>query len=162
MARYVLQLCRDGGNRSQVVLFTAPKATRRDFLRHEYTLIGSDGAALPLDQHGRKPHPRAFGAHARVLGRYTRELGDLVLAGAVHKMTGAVADRVGITDRGTLRPGQAADIVVFDPDTIIDNATFDDPGQPPSGIDHVIVNGEPVIDAGVQTPARPGKVLRSA
>lgn len=160
-ARYVLELCREGGNRVQVVLFYRTEADMRAFLRYEHTVVGSDGSAIAYEQHGRRPHPRAFGAHARVLGRYTRELADLDLATAVHKMTGAVADRMGITDRGTLQPGRAADIVIFDPGTVTDNATFGDPCRAPSGIAHVVVNGEIVIDAGVQTSARPGKVLRS-
>ncbi|NED94986.1 amidohydrolase family protein [Phytoactinopolyspora alkaliphila] len=159
--RYVLELCRAGGNRVQVVLFYRTEADMREFLRHPSTVIGSDGSALPFEQHGRKPHPRAFGAHARVLGRYCRQTGDLDLATAVHRMSGAVADRLGLTDRGRLSRGAAADIVVFDPRTVADQATFTDPGRPPSGIVHVVVNGELVVHAGVQTPARPGRVLRS-
>jgi N-acyl-D-aspartate/D-glutamate deacylase len=160
-ARYALELCRVGGNRVQVVLFYRTEADMREFLRHPRTLIGSDGSAIPFEQHGRKPHPRAFGAHARVLGRYCRQLSDLDLPAAVHKMSGAVADRLGLTDRGRLAPGMAADVVVFDPDTVADRATFVDPCRPPSGIVHVVVNGELVVDAGVPTPARPGRVLRS-
>ncbi|WP_026876875.1 N-acyl-D-amino-acid deacylase family protein [Jiangella gansuensis] len=160
-ARYVLGLCRAGGNRVQVVLFYRSEADMREFLRYTHTLVGSDGAALPYDQGGRRPHPRAFGAHARVLGRYVRELGDLDLATAVHRMTGAVADRLGIADRGVLRPGLAADVVVFDPAVVADRATFLDPCRPPAGIHHVLVNGEPVIENGAQTSARPGRLLRA-
>ncbi|NED95008.1 D-aminoacylase [Phytoactinopolyspora alkaliphila] len=161
-ARYVLELCREGGNSVQVVLFYRTEEDVRTFLRCEFALMGSDGSAVPFDQRGARPHPRGFGAHARLLGRYTRELGDLDLSTAVRKMTGAVADRIGLPDRGVLAPGKAADIVVFDPATVTDRATFLDPCRPPSGIHHVVVNGEVVIDAGVQTGARPGKVLRSA
>ncbi|NEE01894.1 N-acyl-D-amino-acid deacylase family protein [Phytoactinopolyspora halotolerans] len=160
-ARYVLELCREGGNRVQVVLFYRAEADMRTFLRYAHCTLGSDGSAIPYEQHGRRPHPRAFGAHARVLGRYVRGLGDLDLGGAVHKMTGAVADRVGLRDRGRLLLGLAADITVFDPLTVADQATFLDPCRPPVGVHHVIVDGVPVIDAGCQTPARPGRVLRS-
>ncbi|WP_162606247.1 N-acyl-D-amino-acid deacylase family protein [Jiangella asiatica] len=160
-ARYVLELCRAGGNRVQVVLFYRTEDDMREFLRHPQTLVGSDGSALPYEQDGRRPHPRAFGAHARVLGRYVRELGDLELATAIHSMTSAVADRLRITDRGVLRPGLAADAVVFDPATIADRATYLDPGRPPIGVTHVLVNGRLVIDDGAQTAERPGRVLRA-
>ncbi|WP_165367904.1 N-acyl-D-amino-acid deacylase family protein, partial [Phytoactinopolyspora endophytica] len=160
-ARYVLQLCREGGNRVQVVLFYRTEDDMRAFLRYEHCTLGSDGSAIPYEQHGRKPHPRAFGAHTRVLGRHTRELGDFDLPTAVHKMTGAVADRLSLRDRGILRPGLAADITVFDPAVVADQATFLDPCRPPIGVDYVVVNGELTIDGGRQTAARPGKVLRS-
>ncbi|HLT60447.1 MAG TPA: amidohydrolase family protein, partial [Microlunatus sp.] len=131
----------------------------RTFLRVPYALIGSDGSALPY-RIDRTPHPRAYGAHARVLGRHVRDLGDLDLATAVHRMTGAAADRIGLADRGRLRPGLAADVVVFDPGTIADRADFLDPAQPPIGIRHVLVGGVPVVTDGEQTSARPGRVLR--
>ena len=155
----VLDLCRAGGNRVQVVLRYRTEEDMRTFLRTPYALIGSDGSALPyvID---RRPHPRAYGAHARVLGRYVRELGDLGLGPAIHRMTGAAADRIGITDRGRLRPGLAADVVVLDAATVADRATFLDPAQPPIGVRHVLVNGVPAIRDGRQTPARPGRVLR--
>jgi N-acyl-D-aspartate/D-glutamate deacylase len=161
-ARYVLDLCRHGGNRVQVVLFYRTEEDMREFLRHPCTLIGSDGSAVPFEQAGRRPHPRAFGAHARVLGRYTRELADLDVPTAIRKMTGGVADRLGLTDRGYLRRGMAADIVVLDPHTVADRATFLEPAQPPAGVSHVVVNGEIVVRGGVQSGARPGRVLRSS
>ncbi|WP_166355655.1 N-acyl-D-amino-acid deacylase family protein [Phytoactinopolyspora limicola] len=160
-ARLVLELCREGGNRVQVVLFYRTEDDMREFLRAGYTLVGSDGSALPYELPGRMPHPRAYGAHARVLGRYTRELGDLDLATAVHKMTGAVAQRMGLADRGTLRRGLAADVVVFDPATVNDEATYLDPCRAPSGVHYVVVNGEVAVAAGTQTEVRSGRVLRS-
>jgi N-acyl-D-amino-acid deacylase len=160
-ARFVLELCREGGNRVQGVLFYRSEEDVRTFLRSDLTVMGSDGSAVPFDCGDSRPHPRGFGAHARVLGRYARDLGDLDLATAVRKMTGAAAERAGITDRGALRPGMAADVVVFDPATVADTASFADPCRPPIGIEHVVVNGEIVIDAGTQTPARPGRVLRA-
>ncbi|WP_152362349.1 N-acyl-D-amino-acid deacylase family protein [Microlunatus speluncae] len=155
----VLELCRAGGNRVQVVLRYRTEQDMRTFLRQPYALIGSDGSALPY-RIDRQPHPRAYGAHARVLGRYVRDLGDLSLGAAIHRLTGAAADRIGITDRGRLRPGLAADVVIFDPATVADRATFLEPAQPPVGIRQVLVNGAPVIRDGRQTPARPGRVLR--
>lgn len=129
-ARYVLELCRDGGNRVQVVLFYRTEEDMRTFLRYEHCTLGSDGSAIQYKQDGRKPHPRAFGAHARMLGRHVRELSDLDLSAAVHKMTGAVADRLGPRDRGILRSGLVADIAVFDPGTDADQATYVDPCRP--------------------------------
>ncbi|GAA5028417.1 D-aminoacylase [Actinopolymorpha pittospori] len=160
-AALVLDLCREGGNRVQVVLRYRTEEDMRTFLRYDHALIGSDGAAVPFDQQGRRPHPRAFGAHARVLGRHVRELADLDLATAIHRMTGAVADRLRLSDRGTIAAGQAADLVIFDPSSVADRATFLDPGQPPRGIHRVLVNGEIVVDADRQTDARPGQVLRA-
>jgi N-acyl-D-aspartate/D-glutamate deacylase len=88
-------------------------------------------------------------------------LADLDLATAIHRMTGAVADRLRLSDRGTIAAGQAADLVIFDPSGVADRATFLDPGQPPRGIHRVLVNGEIVVDGDRQTDARPGQVLRA-
>lgn len=157
----VLELCRAGGNRVQVVLRYRTEADMLTFLRQPYALIGSDGSALPY-RIDRRPHPRAYGAHARILGRYVRELGVFDLASAIRRMTGDAADRIGLTDRGRLRPGLSADVVVFDAATVADRATFLAPAQRPDGIRHVLVNGIPVIADGRQTPAGPGRVLRRA
>lgn len=105
-------------------------------LKHPLTMIGSDG--LP---HDARPHPRLWGAFPRVLGHYCRELGLLGLEEAVHKMTGLSAARFGLSERGTLRPGHYADVVVFDPRRIVDRATFANPGVPSEGVVHVFVNG---------------------
>ncbi len=169
-AAFVLDLCREGGNRVQVVMFYRTEDDMRTFLRHDHALVGSDGAAIPYQQGGRRPHPRAFGAHTRVLGRYVRDVGDLDLATAVHRMTGAVAARLNLADRGTIATGKAADVVVFDPATVADRGTYLDPCQPPVGIRHVLVNGQLVVDGDQngtaqdgdpQTGARPGRVLRA-
>lgn len=157
----VLELCRQGGNRVQVVLFYRTEEDVETFLRSRLSSIGSDGAALPLALTGRMPHPRAYGAHARVLARYVRERRTLDLASAVHKMTAAVADRIGITDRGRLRAGAAADLVVFAADTVTDLATFSRPTQGPVGVSRVFVNGILAVDGGVQNGSRAGRVLRS-
>ncbi len=134
----------------------------RTFIACPWVLVGSDGravgpgGALANDL----PHPRFYGTFPRILGHYTRDLGLLTLPQAVHKMTGGPAAALGLADRGLLRPGYAADITVFDPASIADRATFEEPRRYPDGISHVIVNGVPVIDAGAHTGARPGRVLR--
>lgn len=159
-AALVLRLTAAGGHRVQVVLRYRTEEDMQAFLADPCTTMGSDGSAVGYDLADRRPHPRFFGASARLLGRYVRELGLLDLPTAVHKMTGAVADRIGITDRGVLRPGAAADVVLFDPAVVLDRATFVDPAQPPDGIHAVWVNGELAVSNGGQTDARAGRVLR--
>lgn len=133
-------------------------------LKHADTLIGSDGLAVdPLGPSGSgHPHPRYYGCYPRLLARYVREEATLRLADAIHRCTGLVAETFGITDRGTVKVGQAADLVIFNPDTVVDEATFLDPQQFPTGIETVIVNGTPVVDSARHTGARPGRVLRHA
>jgi N-acyl-D-amino-acid deacylase len=134
----------------------------RAFVARPWVLVGSDGRAFgpggPLARD--LPHPRFYGTFPRILGHYARDLGLLTLPQAIHKMTGAPAAALGLADRGVLRPGAAADIIVFDPVSIIDRATFDEPRRHPAGVTHVIVNGVAVIDAGAHTGALPGRVLR--
>ena len=124
--------------------------------------IGSDGAAYATEGSLRRgnPHPRNFGTFPRVLGRYARERGLLTLEDAVRKMTSLNAAKAGIQDRGILRPGLFADIVLFDPDEVIDKATYTDPFHYNEGIEHVIVNGQFVLRDGRHTGARPGRALR--
>ncbi|MBS0206247.1 MAG: D-aminoacylase [Planctomycetes bacterium] len=124
--------------------------------------VGSDGLAFAADGPLRRgnPHPRSFGTFPRILGVYVRELKLLRLEDAVRKMTSLNAAKIGLHDRGLIAPGQFADLVLFDPVTIIDRATYTEPFQYPEGIIHVIVNGQIVIDHGKLTAARPGKSLR--
>jgi N-acyl-D-amino-acid deacylase len=105
-------------------------------------------------------HPRSYGTFARVLGPCVRERGLLTLPQAIFKMTGGSAAALGLADRGIFHPGAWADITVFDPDTIADQAKYDDPHQYAVGVSTVVVNGTVVIDAGDHTDARPGRVLR--
>jgi len=127
-------------------------------MRHPQTMIASDGRlAQPGEDH---PHPRAYGTFPRVLGRYVRERRLLTLEQAVHKMTGMPAARLGLTDRGRIAEGMIADLVVFDPATVADRATFEEPHQYPVGIDQVLVSGVAVVAGGRFTDARPGRVLR--
>src|SRR5215813_14103285 len=125
-------------------------------------MVGSDGPCVaPYGITGQgKPHPRLYGTFPRVLGHYARDLGLLDLPQAIHKMTGGAAAALGLADRGTIVVGNAADLVLFDPETIADRASFDDPHQYPDGIDMVIVNGVVVIDRGQHTGALAGRLLR--
>jgi N-acyl-D-amino-acid deacylase len=131
------------------------EADVRRVLAFDNTMIGSDG--LPHDVH---PHPRLWGTFPRVLGHYCREIGLFGLETAVHKMTGLPASRFGLTGRGTVAKGAYADLAVFDPETVIDRATFAEPTLPAAGIAHVFVNGRPVWSDGKSSGERPGRALR--
>jgi N-acyl-D-aspartate/D-glutamate deacylase len=155
-----LRLCEHYGNEIQVVLFYRTDADVSAFLQHPLGVVGSDGNAIALDQGRSKPHPRSFGTFPRVLGRYVRDHGLIELPEAVRKMTTEPARRLGISDRGTIAVGMAADLVVFDPGTVADEATFERPAIAPSGISHVMVNGTLVVADGVVTGDRPGRMLR--
>jgi N-acyl-D-aspartate/D-glutamate deacylase len=134
-------------------------------LQFPHVTVGSDNLGLcagPEDTHPGKPHPRQHGCFAKILGTYVRERGVLSWEGAVHKMTGQSAQRLGLTDRGVLRPGAAADLVIFDPDTVDDLATYQAPHRYPAGFRWVWINGGAVLEAG-QFHARPtGRVLAPA
>jgi N-acyl-D-amino-acid deacylase len=125
-------------------------------------LVGSDGTSLaPYGTTSQgKPHPRFYGTFARILGHYVRDLGLLSLPQAIYKMTGGSAAALGLVDRGLLREGYWADITLFDPATVAERATYDDPHQYAAGISTVIVNGAVVIDAGEHIGALPGRILR--
>ena len=127
----------------------------RAIMRHPAHTVGSDGLLV-----GERPHPRAWGTFPRYLGRYVRELGVLSLEECVAHMTGRPARRLRLRDRGLVRVGHAADLVLFDPDTITDTATFDEPRRPAVGVRHVLVNGVPVVDDGRPTGALPGRSIR--
>jgi N-acyl-D-aspartate/D-glutamate deacylase len=126
--------------------------------------FGSDGSAYAIDGPLRRghPHPRNFGTFPRVLGVYVREAGVLRLEDAVRKMTSLNAAKLGIPDRGLLRPGQFADLALFDPDKVIDRATYEQPFQYPEGIEYVVVNGQVVLERGKPTGAKPGRAVRRA
>ena len=134
----------------------------RQALALPFTHIGSDGSALAVGMRTPmgKPHPRSFGTYPRVLAKYVREEGLLSLEEAVRKMTSGPANRLGLTDRGLVRPGMRADLVLFDAAAVRDEATFQEPERYPLGIEWVFVNGVAVIAAGDPTGALPGRVLR--
>jgi N-acyl-D-amino-acid deacylase len=131
-------------------------------MKQPWVAVGSDGSSLATEGplHVGVPHPRNFGTFPRVLGRYVRELKVISLEEAVRKMTSLPASILGIADRGAIKQGMWADLVIFDPATVADKATFEDPFQYPVGIDTVLVNGTVVLDEGTHTNARPGKVLQ--
>jgi len=131
-------------------------------LKKKYTMIGSDSSARSFDGMTAtgKPHPRAFGSFPRILGRYVKDQGVLSLGEAVHRMTGLPARTFRLEGRGILAPGYFADITVFDPDTVMDNADYVNPFQRPRGIHHVFINGSQVLRNEEPTGALPGRVLR--
>ena len=137
------------------IYFIMDEADVRRVLSFPHAMIGSDG--LPHDSH---PHPRLWGTFPRVLGHYARDIGLFPIEEAVRRMTGLPAGQFGLTDRGVLRPGAYADLVLFDPDTIADRSTWDQPKRPAAGIDLVMVNGRITWRDGVSTGARPGRALR--
>ncbi len=129
----------------------------RAIMQHRTHTAGSDGLLV-----GDRPHPRAWGTFPRYLGHYTRDLGVFTLEQCVEHMTARAADRLGLTDRGRIRAGNAADLVLFCPETVSDTATFEQPRQQPAGIPYVFVNGVAVIDGGRRTDALPGGALRKS
>ena len=130
-------------------------------MQQPWVSVGSDGSALATSGPLRTgvPHPRSFGTFPRVLGKYVREEHVISLEQAVHKMSGLTASQLHIADRGLIKEGLAADLVIVDPATVADRATFTDPFQYPAGIPTVIVNGRVVLDEGRHTGARPGIVI---
>ena len=127
----------------------------RALLRHPAQMTGSDGLLL-----GGRAHPRTFGTFARVLQRYVREEGVLRLEEAIRKFSSLPAQRLGLADRGVVREGMMADLVVFDERTVRENATPDEPRHLASGVSYLTVNGVLVLDAGRHTTATPGRALR--
>ena len=142
-----------------IVLFYLDEADVRTVMAHPLTSFISDASAISPGAGG-KPHPRTYGTFPRVLGKYVREEKLLSLEDAVRKMTSLPAGKIGLKGRGIIGEGLWADIVIFDPATIIDRATFSEPHQYPDGISHVIVNGHMVVENGSLTGARPGRILR--
>jgi len=144
-----------GGDRTLCIQFVIDDADIQENLRHPLMMIGSDG--LP-DLRG-QPHPRLFGTFPKVLGHYVRDEGVISLPEAVRRMTSLSCDRFGFVDRGRVAEGQFADLVLFDPETVRDLATYDDPKQESEGIDLVVVNGQIALRAGVHTGIGGGRLL---
>jgi len=151
----------DNAGSVPTVYFHHNEDDMRYAMRQPFVSIGSDGTAVAseglLAQN--HPHPRYYGTFPRVLGRYVREDKVITMEEAIRKMTSANASKIRVYDRGLLRPGFPADITVFDPKTVIDNATYDKPHQYATGILYVAVNGSVVLDGGKHTGARPGAVI---
>jgi N-acyl-D-amino-acid deacylase len=153
-ADYVFDLLIEIEGRATMILHMMDEVDVRRVLAYEGAMIGSDGIPLPG-----KPHPRWAGSFSRVVGRYRREHHLFDLPTAIWKMTGLPAQRFGLDDRGRLERHKAADLVVFDPDSVNDQATFEEPLLPPTGVGAVIVNGVIVARDGQLTGQRPGRVL---
>ena len=144
------------------IYFMMSEADLRAAMKAPFVSFCTDSGARATDGPlaGAKSHPRGWGSYPRILGRYVREERLLTLEGAIHKMTGMPAKRVGLRDRGLLREGMYADVTVFDPQRVIDRATFEVPNQYPEGIQYVIVNGQISVDAGKRTAALAGRPIR--
>lgn len=161
-APVALDLVAEFGNAVMMVAAGRSEEDLLAVLRHPATVIGSDGQALDPEgpTGGGVPHPRSFGCYPRLFADHVRT-GRLPLAETVRKCTGAAAARVGLRDRGELRPGMAADVVVFAPDRIADRATYAEPQRYPDGVRAVLVNGTVLVEDGVHLGARTGEVLRA-
>ena len=156
-AELVLEAMQRGG--ANAIFHVLDERDVERIMSHPWTAVASDGRlSQPGEGH---PHPRAYGTFPRVLGEYVRERGTLTLEEAVRRMTGLPADRLGLTDRGRIADGSRADIVLFDPQTVRDRATFTEPHQYPDGIPYVVVNGEVTVDAGQFVDLRAGMILRA-
>jgi N-acyl-D-aspartate/D-glutamate deacylase len=155
------QLLIDSGGRIGALYHMMSEADVTTGLRSPLVTIGTDSSALRAEgalAQG-SPHPREYGTFPRVLSKYVRDDKVLSLGEAVQRMTGKAAAQMGITERGTVQVGNYADLVVFNADTVKDNATYERPHQYPTGIEHVVVNGVPVLDPKGLTGARPGRPL---
>jgi len=151
----VLEMMERGG--ASMIYQSMDERDVERILRYPYSMVGSDGG---VQEPGLGvPHPRSHGTNARVLARYVREKGAIRLEEAIRKMTSFPAQRFRLTDRGLVRPGMWADLVVFDPKTVADTATFQKPHSYSSGFAFVLVNGRIVVEQGKHTGARPGQIL---
>ncbi len=149
--------------RTSAIYFSFNEDALRLAMQKPWVSVGQDAGAVSPDSLGRwgeRGHPRGFGTFPRILGKYVRQDSVISLEFAIRKMTSLAAQRVGLADRGLLRPGMYADITVFDPATIIDRSTFEQPQQLSTGVTHVLVNGVAVVTDGKPTGALPGKALR--
>ncbi len=146
---------------ASIILFMMSEENVSLGMTHPMLMIGSDSLALAAG-HGGNPHPRTYGTFPRVLGKYVREDKIITLEDGVRKMTSMAAHKLGLTDRGVLAVGKAADVTIFDEALVVDRATFDAPHQYPEGIDYVIVNGCVVVEHGTQHGVLPGRVLSKA
>ncbi|MBL8271156.1 N-acyl-D-amino-acid deacylase family protein [Steroidobacter sp.] len=158
----IVDLVIEEGGRLQVAYFAMSEDNLRLQLRQPWLSLGSDGdsRAAEGDALLRSAHPRDYGTFARVLGKYVREERVISLTDAIHRMSGLPAATLGLRDRGTLRVGNYADIVVFDPKTVADQSTFQQPHRYATGVRNVFVNGVQVIKDGEHTGAKPGRFIR--
>jgi dihydroorotase/N-acyl-D-amino-acid deacylase len=155
-----LQLLVKEQQRISTIYFVINEANIAEQLKQPWIKVSTDAGASDPEKDRGPVHPRGYGTYPRVLGKYVRDEQVMPLEEAVRKMTSAVANRLSLRDRGLLREGLAADVVIFDPMTVGDRATFEQPHQLASGIPYVIVNGVMVVDDGKHTGAKPGRILR--
>ncbi len=161
-AETAMDLVIEDDSRVQAAFFLMSEENVRKKIAKPWISFGSDAGAPATEGVflESRPHPRAYGNFARVLGKYSREEGLLSLADAIRRMTSLPAQNLGIRERGRVAEGYYADVVIFDPERIIDKATFEAPHQYAEGVKFVIVNGELVLDDGIHTGATPGRVVR--
>ncbi len=157
----IIKILAEDGGTTEAIYFEMHEDDVRLAMREPWIAFGIDNGAMAIDGplSKERPHPRAYGTFPRILGRYVRELKLFSLPQAIQRMTSLPAERVGLFNRGRLKPGYFADITVFDPSTIIDRATYENPNQLSEGINYVIVNGKLAIDGGQQTSVLSGRAL---
>ena len=153
-----LTLMAEEGGRINGIFHTMSEEDVQLVMKQPWVAIASDGSAINLEAPG-VPHPRNYSTNARVLGHYVRDLHVITLEDAVCKMTSLPAQILGLSDRGQIHLGFAADVVAFDPAKVQETNSFEHPKSYPVGIPYVLVNGVPVIDKGEHTGARPGQVI---
>lgn len=149
--------------RTSAIYFSFNEEALRLAMQKPWVSVGQDAGAVSPDSTGRfgeRGHPRGFGTFPRILGRYVRQDSVITLEFAIRKMTSLAAQRVGLHERGLLRAGMFADVTIFDPESIIDRSTYEQPQQLSTGVSHVFVNGVAVVDGGQVTAALPGRALR--
>ncbi len=157
----VMRLLKEEKAAVEAIYFSLSDEDVAAILSSDQVAVGSDGMGMNAkEDSGKSTHPRSYGTFPRVLGVYTREKGYLSMAKAIHKMTGLVAGRIGLKNRGLIKPGFIADLVLFDPLAIQDRSTFDHPHQYATGVIYVWVNGCPIVREGIITGNTPGRVLR--
>ncbi len=148
----LFDLLREEGMKAAMIIHGQSEDVVAKFMRLPFQTVGTDGIR------GAKPHPRLYGTYPRILGRYVRERRHLTWPDAIRRMTGAPATRLGLSDQGLIRAGMRGSIAVFDPERIIDRATYEDPMRDPEGIRYVLVNGQIALENGVETRVLAGRV----
>jgi dihydroorotase/N-acyl-D-amino-acid deacylase len=155
-----MELVRSEESRVGTVFFLMSEENVALQMRQPWMKFGTDAGGLDPETAEGLAHPRAYGTFARVLGKYVRDEGVMPLEEAIRKMSSAVATRLSIVDRGFVKEGMYADLAIFDPETVADRATFEEPHQLSVGVEYVLVNGVVVVRDGLHTGAMPGRVVR--
>ena len=155
-ASFYLDLIAKENYRASCVIFSGHEGNVRSIMQHPKHMVGSDGILT-----GNRPHPRSYGTFARYLGHYAREEKVLTFEGAVNRMTGRPAARLGLTDRGFIKEGMHADLVMLDAASVIDRSTYEDPRLPAAGFEYVWIGGVATLAQGVRTSNLPGRAIRS-